>query len=204
MESPSVIYRRRMIRRYTAEPVAPQTIGALLDAATRAPSPHNRQPWRFAVVSGAMRQVLARVMGDQLRADLSRDGVAAELIAADVEHSYQRITGAPISILACLSMRDMDRYPDDRRNEAEHWMAVQATSAATQNILLRATEFGLGACWMCAPLFCQRAVVQALKLPDEWEPQALITVGYPADSGRNRPRIPWQDVTLFIPDRSSD
>ena len=188
-----------MIRSYRNQPVASEIVQALLDAATRAPSPHNRQPWRFAVIQGDTRGRLAHAMGGQLRADLTRDGVNPEAITQDIERSYQRITSAPVSILACLSMIDMDRYPDARRNDAERWMAGQAAAAAIQNILLRATELGIGACWMCAPLFCQQVVVDVLELPADWEPQALITLGYPLDPGKERPRMSWGKVSLFIP-----
>jgi nitroreductase len=90
----------------------------------------------------------------------------------------------------------MDIYPDARRNRAEHWMAGQAVAAAVQNMLIRATELGLGACWMCAPLFCPQAVCDILHLPPDWEPQALITLGHPADTGKDRPRKPLGEITL--------
>ena len=195
--SDSAIFNRRMIRRYTALPISRDTLVQLLDAAVRAPSPHNRQPWRFAIVMDAARVHLAQVMGDQLRQDLAADGVPTEAIERDASRSYQRITGASAGILACLSMRDMDVYPDARRNAAERWMAGQAVAAASQNILLRATELGLGACWMCAPLFCGEAVSRALSLPADWEPQALITLGYPADAGRDRERLPLDEVVMW-------
>ena len=198
MDNRSAIDRRRMIRRYTDQPIDNAAVKALLDAATRAPSPHNRQPWRFATLRDGARICLARAMGDQLRQDLKRDGVAAELIEQDAARSYQRITSAPVLILACLSMRDMDVYPDARRNEAERWMAGQAVAAAIENILLRATELGIGACWMCAPLFCQAVVVAALGLPGDWEPQALITLGHAADAGKERGRRESAEVSILI------
>lgn len=192
------IARRRMIRRYTDRPVPRDVVVALLEAATRAPSPHNRQPWRFAVLTGNARARLAAAMGERLREDLARDGVSPELIARDVSRSYQRITSAPVCILACMTLRDMDAYPDDRRNAAERWMAGQAVAAAIQNILLAATDLGLGACWMCAPLFCPETVVQTLGLPGDWQPQALITLGYPADAGKARDRRPVDEVTIWL------
>lgn len=198
MDSSSIILRRRMIRQYTDQPITRAQIDALLEAASRAPSPHNRQPWRFAVLGGSARNRLARAMGDQLRRDLLRDGAPKEIIEADVTRSYERITSAPISLLACLCMRDMDRYPDQRRDDLERVMAIQAVAAAVQNILLRATELGLGACWMCAPLFCATVVSETLHLPADWEPQALITVGYPAQSGKDRLRMPFGAICITI------
>jgi len=192
------IFRRRMIRRYTAQPVSPETVQALLEAATRAPSPHNRQPWRFAVVTGSARGRLATVMGEQLQRDLKNDCLAADQIDKDVSRSQARITSAQVAIVACLTLREMDTYPDARRSDAERWMAAQAVAAACQNILLRATELGLGACWMCAPLFCPEVVRASLVLPDDWEPQALITLGYPADAGRERERKAVEAVTVWV------
>jgi coenzyme F420-0:L-glutamate ligase / coenzyme F420-1:gamma-L-glutamate ligase len=194
----STIHSRRMIRRYTAQPVEPATVRALLEAAVRAPSPHNRQPWRFAVVTGPARARLARAMGDRLRADLLRDGVPAEVAEQDTSRSYQRITSAPVVLLACLSMADMDHYPDARRNTAEFHMAAQAVAAAVENLLLAAQEMGLGACWMCAPLFCPDVVASTLQLPGDWQPQALVTLGHPADTGKDRGRRDVDDVTCYI------
>jgi coenzyme F420-0:L-glutamate ligase / coenzyme F420-1:gamma-L-glutamate ligase len=198
MDSPSVISRRRTIRRYTDRSVPLQLINSVLEAGTRAPSPHNRQPWRFATITGNARIRLALAMGKQLRADLTKDGQPPHIIDADVARSYQRITSAPVSILLCLTMHDMDVYPDAHRNEMERWMAGQATAAAIQNILLRAAELSLGACWMCAPLFCPAVVVETLHLPSDWEPQALIALGYPADDGKERTRMALDSICLFI------
>ncbi|GAB4546477.1 MAG: hypothetical protein OHK0023_06200 [Anaerolineae bacterium] len=119
-------------------------------------------------------------MGSKLRADLMADGIPVEALEADVARSYARVTGAPAAIMVCLSMADMDRYPDARRAHAERMMAVQSVAMAVQNLLLAAHSEGLGACWMCAPLFCPDVVGAALNLPADWEAQALITLGYPA------------------------
>ena len=198
MDSPSLISRRRTIRRYTDQTAPQHLIKSIIDAGTRAPSPHNRQPWRFAIITGDARIRLALAMGKQLRNDLQEDGQPQHIIDADVARSYQRITGAPTCILVCLTMHDMDVYPDAHRNEMERWMAGQATAAAIQNMLLRATELSLGACWMCAPLFCPAVAVETLHLPNDWEPQALITIGYPADDGKERSRMSLDSICLYI------
>jgi hypothetical protein len=67
-------------------------------------------------------------------------------------------------------------------------MAVQSTAMAVQNLLLAAHAEGLGACWMCAPLFCPEVVRSVLAFPAYWQPQGLITLGWPADGGRERQR----------------
>ncbi len=189
---------RRSIRRYRADPIPRETVDHLLDAAIWAPSAHNRQPWRFAVVAAPdAKERLASAMGDRLRADRLRDGDAPEVVERDVRRSRERIAGAPVVLVACLSMRDMDRYPDERRAAAERTMAIQSVAASIQNLLLAAHALGLGACWMCAPLFCPDTVRAALALPDDWEAQALITLGLPAEAGKPRGRQGPQSQSVY-------
>jgi F420 biosynthesis protein FbiB-like protein len=188
---------RRSIRRYRADPVPAELVQRLVQAAGAAPSAHNRQPWRFVVIDDAAAKVkLARAMGDRLAEDRTRDGDDAEAIRLDVERSFTRIIGAPVVILACLTLGEMDAYPDAKRREAEFLMAVQSTAMATQNLLLAAHAEGLGACWLCAPLFCADTVRAALALPADWQPQGLITLGFPQQPGKARPRKSLDDIML--------
>lgn len=169
----------------------------LLEAAIWSPSAHNRQPWRFAVVETAeQKERLAQAMGARLRRDLQADGVPSDVIEADAGRSYSRITLAPVLIVLCVSMVDMDVYADEKRNHNEYLMAVQSVAMAGQNILLAAHEAGLGACWMCAPLFCPDVVRDALQLPDDWQAQALLTVGYPAEV-REKTRKPVEASVIW-------
>jgi coenzyme F420-0:L-glutamate ligase / coenzyme F420-1:gamma-L-glutamate ligase len=188
---------RRSIRRYLPVPIPRVLIDSLLETAVTAASAHNRQPWRFLVIeTQASKEKLARAMGERLRADRSRDGDPRDAVDADVARSYARLTGAPVLVVMCMSMIDMDRY-DDKRNHAERLMATQGTAMAAQNLLLAAHAAGLGACWMCAPLFCQDTVAAALELPSDWEPQAIITLGYPADQGKPFRRRPLGEVARY-------
>jgi coenzyme F420-0:L-glutamate ligase/coenzyme F420-1:gamma-L-glutamate ligase len=192
---------RRSVRRYLPEPIPQSVIERLLEAAVTAPSAHNRQPWRFAVVhSRARKTALARSMGDRLRADRKRDRDADPDIDADVARSFARITGAPVLVVVCLDMQHMDVYPDTARNRHEHQMAVQSTAMAGQNLLLAADALGLGACWLCAPMFCPDVVRDALGLPAGWEPQGMITLGYPASPPKPFVRKPVSEVTLLLAD----
>ena len=126
-------------------------------------------------------------MGRRWRVDLGADGVDAALIERRVRISHARITGAAALVAVSVSLEEMDEYPDRRRQEAEWMMAVQSTALACQNLLLAAQQFGLAACWMCAPLFVPDLVRQSLDLPESWHPQALITLGYAAEVSGDKP-----------------
>jgi F420 biosynthesis protein FbiB-like protein len=185
-----LIRTRRSIRRYTSTPIDRAVLEELLTAASWAPSAHNRQPWRFcAVTSGDAKQRLAAAMGERWRADLTADGADPVEITRRVAISYERIMSAAALVVACLSMADMDAYPDPARQTAEWTMATQSVALACQNLLLAAHAHGLGACWMCAPLFAPDLVRATLELPAEWTPQALITLGAPAET-KTKERAP--------------
>jgi len=179
----SLIKSRRSLRRYNNSSIPHETILRLLEAAIWAPSAHNRQPWRFAVlVNQATKINLARAMGERLRADRMADGDDPINIEQDVARSYARLTNAPVLVLVCLSMLDMDHYPDAQRNQNEWLMAVQSTAMAAQNLLLMAHAEGLGACWLCGPLFVPTVVRNILNLPQDWHPQGIVTMGEPAQT----------------------
>jgi len=189
---------RRSVRRFRPDPIDPALVRGLLEAARWAPSPHNRQPWRFVVLQEAdNRQRLAQAMGERLRAERLADGADPQAVQADVSRSYARITGAPLAVLLCMTLEQMDRYPDARRSRAERRMAVQGVAMAGQNLLLAAHAAGLGACWICAPLFAPEVVRQVLELPEDWDPQGLVVLGWPAESPPERERMPLEQVTLY-------
>jgi coenzyme F420-0:L-glutamate ligase/coenzyme F420-1:gamma-L-glutamate ligase len=193
-----VIHQRRSIRRYADRPVDRKVIERLLEAATWAPSAHNRQPWRFAVIQDRERlERLAEAMNAALRADLAADGLSPEAVQAQASRRRDRLTRAPVLILLCLTLADMDDYPDPKRRQAEWTMATQSVALAGQNLLLAAHAEGLGACWLCAPLFCPDVVRDSLGLPAHWQPQAFISLGWPAEAP-SKERAAWDSRVQFV------
>lgn len=199
MDVTNAIMTRRSVRWYTCEPVPAPVVDDLLHSAIFAPSAHNRQPWRFAVLTDAdTKRHLAKAMAARLRHDRLADGDALESVDTDAGRSAKRIVEAPVVIVVSATIASMDRYPDARRAEAERIAAIQSTAMATQNLLLAAHWRGLGACILCAPLFCPAEVIEALQLPADWMPQSLVTIGWPLRQGRERRRRPIDEVTLRI------
>ncbi len=138
-------------------------------------------------------------MAAQLRADLEKDDVPEAVIKADTERSQKRLNAAPVLLLVCLSLADMDDYPDNRRNQYEYEMAVQSVAMSVQNLLLAAHAHGLGAVWLCAPLYCPATVRDALALPDDFIAQGVVALGYPDPDkpGKSKPRNPPSDWTIY-------
>lgn len=127
--------------------------------------------------SGA-KETLAAKMAEEFEHDLRRDGVAEEKIQVQIKRSKDRINSAPVVILLCLDMSEMDSYPDAGRQQAERTMAMQSVAAAGLQLLLAAHAEGLGGVWVCSPLFAQETIQKTLHLPEIWAPQAMFYLGY--------------------------
>jgi coenzyme F420-0:L-glutamate ligase/coenzyme F420-1:gamma-L-glutamate ligase len=190
---------RRSVRKFIPEQISREQIESILEAATRAPSAHNRQPWRFIVViNPASRRKLAEELGAKFYSDLLSDGLSPEEALQKRQRSVQRIRSAPLAIILCLDRSELDIYPDAERQQLEVLMAVQSVALAGGQLMLAAHVEGLGAYWKCAPLFAPEATRQVLDLPEHWEPQALILIGRPAVIPHLRSRLPVAEITRFI------
>jgi coenzyme F420-0:L-glutamate ligase / coenzyme F420-1:gamma-L-glutamate ligase len=187
----TLVRNRRSVRKFQDRPVARELVEEIIEAARWAPSPHGRQPWRFVVLTRQeLKLQLADQMGSTWQQNLQMDGQDAETVNIRLEKSRQRILNAPVIIIPCLYLEDLDYYPDERRQADEKTMAIQSIGAAIQNMLLMAYDLGLDAGWMCAPLFCPEVVCNALDLDPRLIPQALITIGYTAADPQRRERLP--------------
>jgi F420 biosynthesis protein FbiB-like protein len=170
---------RRSIRRFQPDPVADSVIERILTTATYAPSAHNLQPWRFVVVGRnnvspyEARQRLAHALTSAMRADMLSEGAPESEIESRVTRSIRRIEEAPVLILLCRDVTAVREYK--REDEI---MAIQSVANAATYLLLAAHAEGLGGNWICWPLYAQEETRKALELPEAWEPQAMIFVGY--------------------------
>jgi coenzyme F420-0:L-glutamate ligase/coenzyme F420-1:gamma-L-glutamate ligase len=188
---PAFVEARRSIRAFLPELVDRTDLDRLVEAACLAPAPHHSRPWRFVVIDGPDgKRALAHGMGARWRRDLAGDGVEPARVDELVAASQVKLESAPALVLACLTWDGLDRYPDERRRRAEWGMALLSLGAAVENLMLAATEAGLASCWVAAPIFCPEEARDALALPDEWLPHALVLVGHPDPEYAGRPRPP--------------
>jgi len=199
LEITQLIKSRRSIRKFKPAKISREVVNAILDLSRWAPSAHNAQPWRLIVIDDdEVKKRLAAEMGNAWLSDMLKDGVLKNEAEGIVKvKSWDKITKSPIVVIACLSMEDMHKYPDRRRQKAEHIMAVQSVAAYIQNLLLLAHYYEIGACWLCAPLFCQNAVRKVLGIPKNFEPQAMIIVGYSDEKPQPPQRKSLDEIRAF-------
>jgi len=197
---PAFLDARCSIRAFLPKAVARDDLDAIVEAACIAPAPHHSRPWRFVVVdTDDAKGALATGMGARWRADLLGDGIAVERVDELVAASHRKLEGAPALVVGCLTWDGLDRYPDEARQRAEWGMALLSLGAAIENLMLSAADRGLASCWVAAPIFCPAEARDALALPRDWLPHALVMVGFPDPTyaGRPRPAVPLDQLRRF-------
>jgi coenzyme F420-0:L-glutamate ligase/coenzyme F420-1:gamma-L-glutamate ligase len=171
----------------------------LIALACRAPAPHHTRPWRFVhVASPDARERLADAMADSWRVDLEAEGRPIQEVARLLERSRGQVEEPPLLLLSCVVLDGANRWPDEARRQGERDMFVQSLGAALQNLLLAAVERGLAGYLKGAPLFCQEAIREALRLPKEWEPAFLVQLGYAAEGFEPPAREPISVAEFMV------
>ncbi len=167
----SVLLRRRSIRVFRPEPVPPELLEEVLEAARWAPSAGNLQAWEVAVV-----------FDPELRYRLARAALDQDFIAQ-----------APcVLVVSALPTRSALRY--GRRGRELY--CLQDAALAAGYLMLAACALGLGTCWVGA--FDEDGVREITGLPRDHRPVAVIPLGFPAEDPPPPPRLPLEELVRWV------
>jgi len=143
-----VLKKRRSIRKYQRKPVEKVKITKVLEAARLGPSAANKQPCHFIIVEDPK---MKKGLGISYNAD--------------------EFVKAPLIIVLCIDPEQA--WCRDGDNE-EYWKVDAAI--ALQNLILAATDLGLGTCWIAA--FKESEAKMTLNVPEHIRIVAMTPVGY--------------------------
>jgi F420 biosynthesis protein FbiB-like protein len=194
-----VVHTQRSIRQFKPDPVPDEAIWQILDAAIRAPSGSNTQPWGFLVARDlAKREAIARAvrerMGDpaQGRAEAQQMEPARRRMRLASIAFRENVTSAPVLIIPCLVA------PTSPSSDVNSLWAGSSIYAAVQNLMLAARALGLGTVLTTFNIRIEDVIRGEFGLPQDAKPVAVIPVGYP-DGERFGPttRKPVETVTFW-------
>lgn len=184
MELMDAISLRRSVRKYESTPIPDNVLEELLTAGLYAPSAVNRQPWYFVVIRskeqmGKLIEAMDYV-SRSIEPNLKRRFERHPEVVKDTTAFVRRLGGAPVCILA------FRLKPDDVDDALS---TTQSIAAAIENILLAATDKGLGSCWLTAPVEAKVGEqIRETFAPDKGALVAMVTLGYPAQAPVLPPR----------------
>ena len=156
------------MRAYTEKVPTHLDLTEVLEAARLAPTAVNKQPFRLVCVTD--KNVL-----EKLYASYKRDWIrtAQSIIVVIADHSQSWHRGL------------------DGKDHADIDAAI-----ATDHLILRATELGLGTCWVCN--FDAEMVRRDLNLAEAEEAVVLVPIGYANDAAKEKVRKPAEVVYKFM------
>ena len=132
------IQTQRAIRRFKAVPVPMELVRQALEAAVRAPSGGNQQPWAFVIVTEPERKrriaALYRQSWDEVYGPPERAATLSQQVHASASYLAEHMAEAPVLVLACVRH---DGSPSSLGRGASIYPAVQ-------NFMLAARALGLG------------------------------------------------------------
>lgn len=168
MDTLEAIQNRRSCRKYAAEEVDRELVGMILNAGRLAPSAGNLQDRSFIIVRKKHTRLnIAEACGSQMWMQF-----------------------APIHIVVVAEMKKNKQFYGIR---GERVYSIQDCALAVENMLLAATDLGLGSCVVSA--FDEDNLKRILSIPDDVRPQAVITLGHCAEEAKLTPKYTLEKVT---------
>jgi len=180
------IKARRSTKSFAPTPVAREQIEALLALVVLAPNHRMSAPWRFLVMGPEARRAYGEALGRR-KAKKVEDAEAARVI---VEKTATEAIAAPAMI--GLVQRVSDNPEIVEEDYAAIWMGIQ-------NLLLGATDLGLGSHIRTGAVLGDAAVRGPLRLEEAERLVALVLLGHPAGEVAEKPRGPATDRTAWLP-----
>lgn len=190
METREAIYARRSVRLYQDKPVSDEDLKEILEAGMWAPSGVNLQPWYFVVIrSREEMERLYAIMGqisEAILPNLKTRFAKHPEVVKETTQFVRNLGGAPVCILAFQLRSEYDKKADT---------ITQSVAAAIENILLAATDKGIGSCWLTAPLEAEMGEnLRETFAPEKGPLMAMITLGYAA----YEPKTPLRKKGRYI------
>lgn len=192
----NIIRARRSIRSFKTKEIPQDEITELLVSAMCAPSPKNRQPWKFVVCTGKTKLKIAKLFKEKISKDLCRQPDSIMLNMAMETANIIQI--APVLVLVCYDDTNNITHTNDGMlwdmiSPQAECCDVQAIGAAIQNLILEAKSRGIGSLWVCDILYAYDEIKRALDISNTFI--AGIVLGYadenPTMPKRNFNKVHW-------------
>ena len=196
-----VMFTQRAIRYWVEEPVSRELIERVIEAASKAPSGSNHQPWMFVVadrdpvktrLAGALRDYYEEgPLKTLVESSQKTEDSSQRLMMSGAENFFTNLRTAPAIIIPCLYKLTSPT------SEMNTLVAGSSIYLAVQNMLLAARALGLGTLMTTSHSLIEDVIRDVCKIPDDAQPAALIPIGFPAVKFGPTKRKPVRDLIAW-------
>jgi len=185
MDFDDIVRTRRSVHQYTDEPIDQETLEAIFETASLAPSGYNLQPWEFLVIGEEKAKAnLAEVAYGQ---EHVTDAAVAVVILGTTDLTAhadavfddwlakEYIPDEEVKTALLENVEAMNEMPEDERRI---W-TTRSSALAAMTLMYAAWDHGVASCPMEG--FDPAGLVETFDIPDGYEPVMLVTLGYPAE-----------------------
>jgi len=173
MKVENAIKSRRSIRKFKDKEMSDALINKLIESARLAPSSHNAQPWKFYIVKNK-----------EVKEKLKENNI--------FRHPFVYKSSC---IIVCCADPDLSAKPSDSifSDQDLAGKAGRDLAFASQNLVLQATELGLGTCYI--GMLDRKKIKDILGIPQNYILPFVIIVGYPDEKPSQTPRKKVEDIS---------
>ena len=169
----SVIRKRRSIRKFKPNPIEPEKVDMLVEAALRAPSSRGLQPWEFVVVT---------------------DKDLLDKLSRAKTHGSAFLRNAPLAVVVCADPDKSDVWVEDC-SIAAILMQLSAESLGLSSCWIQIRER-----MHDDTRSAEGYIAELLRIPKKLKVESVIAVGYPAETKppHKREELPFDKVYLDL------
>lgn len=184
----SEIYSRRSIRKFLPTPIPKQDMNEIIQSGIKAPSSKNRQPWKYFVIQGNAKEKMLDIFRQGIKREESQNSLLpkSKQHIVSAKHTVDIMAEAPVIVFVVNSLGKSLFSELTLEEHISEICNIQSISASIQNMLLTATEKGIGSLWICDIYFAYPELCTWLNCDGQLI--AALAFGYPNETPGERPR----------------
>ncbi len=167
-----VIKERRSVRKFQPTPIPEDHLLQILEAANFAPTPRNRQAWKFLVIQ--KREII-----DQIKQECIKNA------GEESQEYYTNYLSAPVYVEVLAYTKTKNPVND-----------ITAATLAAENMLLAARAFGYGTVF-CVNSIPEEITKGILNIPDDYKRICITPIGIPEEWPKTPEKKEVKEVVLY-------
>lgn len=206
MEFDECIHKRRSIRSFSDKKVEKELLLKIVEAGRWAPSGANIQPWYFYIIEddSIIESLRSRIYFKTIKRIEKIEKEKRDRILQNTKR-FGMLFNAPNLISVCVDLSKSRYYlpkTEPQIDEVDKLLdniEVISVGAAIQNMLLKITDLGLGACWCRVNCFLRRDMEKIIGIKYPYFLIANIALGYPDEhNAKKSGRKDIKSICKFI------